>query len=46
MRVLSADRDTYTRRTQGEMQEWQQKLHAFGEKAKAKGRQGQDSTRG
>jgi hypothetical protein len=33
------DRDTYTRKTQDDMQEWRQKLHAFDEKAKAKGRQ-------
>ena len=33
----TADRDTYTQKAQGDMQEWQQKLHAFSEKAKAKG---------
>lgn len=33
----TADRDTYTQKTQGEMQEWQQKLRAFSETAKARG---------
>ena len=33
----TADRDTYTQKAQGDMQEWQQKLRAFSETAKAKG---------
>ncbi len=32
----TTDRDTYTQKAQGEMQEWQQKLRAFSETAKAK----------
>ena len=35
----TADRDTYTRKAREEMQEWQQKLHDFSEKAAAKGKQ-------
>jgi len=31
------DRDTYIQKARDEMQEWQQKLHDFSEKAKAKG---------
>jgi hypothetical protein len=31
------DQQTYTRRAEGEMQEWETKLHAFHEKAKAAG---------
>jgi hypothetical protein len=33
----TADRDTYTQRARGEMQEWQRKLHDFSEMAKANG---------
>jgi hypothetical protein len=33
------NRDTYTQRARGAMHEWQQKLHAFSEKAKAKGQE-------
>ncbi len=34
----TADRDTYTREAQDEMQEWKRKLHDVGEKAEAKGK--------
>jgi hypothetical protein len=33
------NRDTYTQRARGAMHEWQQKLHDFSEKAKAKGQE-------
>jgi hypothetical protein len=33
----TTNRGTYTQRAQGDMREWQQKLRAFSEKAKAKG---------
>ncbi len=35
----TADRETYTRKARDDMQQWQQKLHDFGEDAKAKGQQ-------
>jgi hypothetical protein len=35
----TADRDTYTQKAKAEMQEWQQKLHDFSEKAEAKGKE-------
>ncbi|MGA2818796.1 MAG: hypothetical protein ABSE67_21395 [Xanthobacteraceae bacterium] len=35
----TADRDTYTQKARDAMYEWQQKLHDFSEKAKAKGRE-------
>jgi hypothetical protein len=35
----TADRDTYTQRARDEMQEWQQKLHDFSEKAAVKGKE-------
>jgi hypothetical protein len=35
----TADRDTYTQKARAEMQEWQRKLHDFGEKAAAKGKE-------
>jgi hypothetical protein len=35
----AADRNTYVRKAQDEMQEWQRKLHEFGEQAEAKGRE-------
>jgi hypothetical protein len=35
----TADRDTYTQKARDAMQEWQQKLHDFGQKAKAKGQE-------
>ena len=35
----TADRDTYTQKAKDEMQEWQQKLHDFSEKAEAKGKE-------
>jgi hypothetical protein len=34
-----ADRDTYLRKARDDMQEWQQKLHDFGEKAEAEGKE-------
>jgi hypothetical protein len=34
---MTADRDTYTRKAQDDMQDWQRKLHDFGEKAAANG---------
>jgi hypothetical protein len=34
-----ADRDTYAHRARDEMQEWQRKLHDFGEKAEATGKE-------
>lgn len=33
----TTDRDTYMQRAKDELQEWQRKLHDFGEQAKAKG---------
>jgi len=38
----TADRDTYVRKAQDDLRDWQQKLHAFGEKAKIEGQK--DST--
>jgi hypothetical protein len=38
-----ADRDTYTHEAQHEMQEWQQKLHAFSVNAEAKGKEAGDT---
>ena len=35
----TADRDTYTQKAREAMHEWQQKLHDFSEKAKAKGQE-------
>ena len=35
----TADRDTYTQKARVSVDEWQQKLHDFGEKAKAKGQE-------
>jgi hypothetical protein len=35
----TANRDTYTQKARAEMQEWQRKLHDFGEKAAAKGKE-------
>jgi len=35
----SADRDTYTQKAQRDLQDWQQKVHDFTEKAKARGQQ-------
>ncbi|HZB92458.1 MAG TPA: hypothetical protein VE397_13510 [Stellaceae bacterium] len=35
----AADRNTYLRKVQEDMQEWQRKLHQFGEAAKAKGQE-------
>jgi len=35
----TADRDTYIQNARAAMQEWRQKLHDFGEKAKAKGQE-------
>ena len=34
----AADRNTYVQKAQEEMQDWQRKLHEFGEQAEAKGR--------
>ena len=39
----SADRDTYAQQAQDQMREWQQKLHEFGEKAEAKGKDAGDA---
>jgi hypothetical protein len=36
---LTADRDTYTQKARDAMHEWEQKLHDFSEKAKAKGQE-------
>ena len=33
----TADRDTYIRKAQDDLRDWQQKLHEFGEKAKIEG---------
>jgi len=35
----TADRDTYTQKARVSVDEWQQKLHDFSEKTKAKGQQ-------
>jgi hypothetical protein len=35
-RDSTADRETYTQKARDDMQEWQQKLHAFDEKVQAK----------
>jgi hypothetical protein len=35
----TAGRDTYSQKVRDDMQEWQQKLHDFSERAKAKGQQ-------
>ena len=35
----TVDRDTYTQKARDSMHEWQQKLHDFSEKAKAKGQE-------
>ena len=35
----TADRDTYTQKARDAMQEWQQKLQDFGERAKVKGQE-------
>jgi hypothetical protein len=35
----ATDRDAYLQRARIEMQEWQQKLHDFGEKSEAKGKE-------
>jgi hypothetical protein len=35
----TADRDTYTQKARDAMHEWQQKLHDFSKKAKAKGQE-------
>jgi hypothetical protein len=40
----TTDRDSYTHRATGEMQDWQQKVQDFGEKAKAKGQEAGDAT--
>ena len=40
----ATERDSYTLKAQNDMQEWGQKLHRFGEKAKAKGQQAGDAT--
>jgi len=40
----TADRDTYMQRAKVELQEWQRKVHDFGEQAKAKGQTASDST--
>lgn len=39
----TADRDTYARKAQAEMREWQQKLHDFGESAEGKGKAAGDA---
>lgn len=38
------DRDTYMQKAKAEVQEWQRKLHDFGEQAKAKGQTASNST--
>ena len=35
----TTDRDSYTQKARDEMQEWQRKLHEFGEKSEAKGKE-------
>jgi hypothetical protein len=40
----ATEQDTYRLKAQDDMQAWGQKLHAFGEKAKAKGQQAGDAT--
>jgi hypothetical protein len=42
--TTTTDRDTYTRKATDDMQDWQQKLQDFGEKAKAKGQAAGDAT--
>jgi hypothetical protein len=39
----TADRERYTRKKRDDMQEWQRKLHAFGEKIRAKATQAHNS---
>jgi hypothetical protein len=39
------DRDTYAQKARDDLHEWQQKLHDFGEKAKAKGQEEGNKTR-
>jgi hypothetical protein len=39
----TADRETYTRKVQDDMQAWQQKLHAFGKKIRAKAKEAHNS---
>jgi len=41
----TSDRNSYTQRTADEMQEWQRKLHDFGEKTEAKGKEVGTETR-
>ncbi len=36
---LTVDRETYIQKAQGEMQEWQKKLHDFSENTEAKGKE-------
>jgi hypothetical protein len=35
----TADRDSFTQKAQADMQDWQKKLHDFGEQAEAKGQE-------
>lgn len=42
----AADRETYTRKARGDMQDWQRKLHAFGKKIRAKAMQAHNSAGG
>jgi len=39
----TVDRETYTQKARGDMQDWQRKLHAFGEKVQAKAMQAHNS---
>jgi len=39
----TADRESYTRKAQDDMQDWQRKLHDFGEKAAANGHAAADA---
>jgi len=39
----TVDRDTYTHEAQASMQEWQRKLHEFGEKTEAEGKEAGDA---
>jgi hypothetical protein len=40
----STDRDTYTQKARSDIRDWQQRLTAFGENAKAKGQQADNAT--
>jgi hypothetical protein len=41
----TADRDTYTQQARNDMQDWEQKLHDYSEKADTKGQKAGDATK-